>query len=144
MLPVRHLEAVVSDPEIPTESGKQRPNMPGDIPADPEIPGEAVAAAREAFAASCRAIDRADYDDSAPSPMYAALTAALPALRQQWAARDEALAAEVEPWLNLCGSCDAALPMNCTCPEGDYRNILLKVWQAYEAAITVREFGEGT
>jgi hypothetical protein len=44
-----------------------------------------------------------------------------------------ALAAEVEPWLRECGSCDAALPMSCTCPPGDYRNILLKVWRAYEA-----------
>ena len=46
----------------------------------------------------------------------------------------EALAAEVEPWLQQCGSCDAALPMNCTCPPGDYRNVLLKVWQAYQAS----------
>jgi hypothetical protein len=43
------------------------------------------------------------------------------------------LASEVMPWLEVCGSCDAALPMACTCPPGDYRNILLKVWRAYEA-----------
>jgi hypothetical protein len=47
--------------------------------------------------------------------------------------RDE-LAAEVEPWLRECGACDAGLPMGCTCPPGDYRVILLKLWQAYEAA----------
>lgn len=47
----------------------------------------------------------------------------------------ETLAAEVEPWLQECGSCDAALPMNCTCPKGDYRVVLLKVWQAYRRAI---------
>jgi hypothetical protein len=46
--------------------------------------------------------------------------------------RDQ-LAAEVEPWLRECGSCDAALPMACTCPPGDYRSVLLKVWRAYEA-----------
>ena len=46
----------------------------------------------------------------------------------------ETLAAEVEPWLRECGSCDAALPMSCTCPPGDYRVVLLKVWQAYEAS----------
>ena len=50
----------------------------------------------------------------------------------------DALAAEVEPWLQQCGSCDAALPMSCTCPKGDYRNILLKVWQAYEQAKGIR------
>ena len=42
--------------------------------------------------------------------------------------------AEIEPWLQQCGSCDAGLPMSCTCPAGDYRNILLKVWQAYKAS----------
>ena len=47
---------------------------------------------------------------------------------------DGDLAGEVEPWLRQCGSCDAALPMGCTCPPGDYRNILLKVWRAYEAS----------
>ena len=46
----------------------------------------------------------------------------------------ETLAAEVEPWLRECGSCDAALPMACTCPPGDYRVVLLKVWRAYEGA----------
>ena len=44
------------------------------------------------------------------------------------------LAAEVEPWLQQCGSCDAGLPMGCTHPEGDYRNVLLKVWRAYETS----------
>lgn len=46
-------------------------------------------------------------------------------------ATHEQLTAEVEPWLQQCGSCDAALPMACTCPPGDYRAVLLKVWQAY-------------
>jgi hypothetical protein len=44
----------------------------------------------------------------------------------------ETLAAEVELWLQECGSCDAGLPMGCTCPPGDYRVVLLKVWRAYE------------
>lgn len=28
-------------------------------------------------------------------------------------------------WLNQCGSCDAGLHMNCTCPDGDPRNVIL-------------------
>lgn len=47
----------------------------------------------------------------------------------------EQLAAEVELWLRECGSCDAALPMGCTCPDGDYRVVLAKVWDAYLKAI---------
>lgn len=47
-----------------------------------------------------------------------------------------ALEDEVKPWLEQCGSCDAGLPMSCTHPDGDYRSILLKVWRAYEAAVT--------
>lgn len=46
------------------------------------------------------------------------------------------LKAEVERWLEECGSCDAALPMACTCPPGDYRSILLKLWVAYESKAT--------
>ena len=46
----------------------------------------------------------------------------------------ETLAAEVEPWLRECGSCDAGLPMGCTCPPGDYRVVLLKVWRAHQAS----------
>jgi hypothetical protein len=44
-----------------------------------------------------------------------------------------ALEAEVLPWLELCGSCDAGLLMGCTCPKGDFRNTMLKLWRAYEA-----------
>jgi len=44
------------------------------------------------------------------------------------------LAAEVEPWLQECGSCDYGLAMGCNCPKGDYRNILLKLWKAYTAS----------
>lgn len=29
-----------------------------------------------------------------------------------------------EPFLNVCGSCDAGLPMSCTCPDGDYRPVM--------------------
>jgi hypothetical protein len=66
---------------------------------------------------------------------YTDLGALLDAYKREGAApvSEEALAAEVEPWLRECGSCDAGLPMACTCPKGDYRNILLKVWRAYEA-----------
>jgi len=62
----------------------------------------------------------------------AALEAALPHLEGATPAAHDQLAAEVEPWLRECGSCDAGLPMSCTCPPGDYRSILLKVWRAYE------------
>lgn len=27
-------------------------------------------------------------------------------------------------WLKLCGSCDAGLPMGCTCPDDDPRNVI--------------------
>lgn len=27
-------------------------------------------------------------------------------------------------WLNQCGSCDAGLPMTCTCPDDDPRNVI--------------------
>lgn len=29
-----------------------------------------------------------------------------------------------KPWLALCGSCDAGLPMSCTCPDGDPRQVI--------------------
>jgi hypothetical protein len=29
-----------------------------------------------------------------------------------------------EKWLQLCGSCDAGLPMNCTHPDEDYRPVM--------------------
>lgn len=29
-----------------------------------------------------------------------------------------------EPFLTQCGSCDAGLPMSCTCPTGDYRPVM--------------------
>ena len=28
-------------------------------------------------------------------------------------------------WLSQCGSCDAGLPMNCTCPDDDPRSVIL-------------------
>lgn len=30
-------------------------------------------------------------------------------------------------WLNSCGSCDAGLPMSCSCPDGDPRNVILEL-----------------
>jgi hypothetical protein len=36
------------------------------------------------------------------------------------------------PFLNQCGSCDAGLPMNCTCPEGDYRPVMLDLVREVE------------
>lgn len=32
--------------------------------------------------------------------------------------------AEVAPWMELCGSCDAGLPQACTCPPGDARVVI--------------------
>ena len=29
-----------------------------------------------------------------------------------------------QTWLNPCGSCDAGLPMDCTCPDDDHRNVI--------------------
>lgn len=31
----------------------------------------------------------------------------------------------IEPWLRLCGTCDAGLPVACTCQHGDYRRPML-------------------
>lgn len=31
---------------------------------------------------------------------------------------------EARKWLEMCGSCDAGLPMSCTCPPGDIRTVL--------------------
>ena len=30
-------------------------------------------------------------------------------------------------WLSQCGSCDAGLPMSCTCPDGDPRGVILEL-----------------
>ncbi len=32
--------------------------------------------------------------------------------------------AEVAPWMELCGHCDAGLPQSCTCPSGDPRVVI--------------------
>lgn len=37
-----------------------------------------------------------------------------------------------EPFLNQCGSCDAGLPMSCTCPSGDYRPVMLDLVREVE------------
>lgn len=36
------------------------------------------------------------------------------------------------PFLNQCGSCDAGLPMDCTCPQGDYRPVMLDLVREVE------------
>ncbi len=33
--------------------------------------------------------------------------------------------AEVAPWMELCGHCDAGLPQSCTCPPGDPRMVIV-------------------
>jgi hypothetical protein len=35
--------------------------------------------------------------------------------------------AAAEPFMRVCGSCDAGLPMNCTCPPGDPRPIVSRL-----------------
>jgi len=41
---------------------------------------------------------------------------------------------EFKPWLELCGNCDAGLPMNCTCPTGDYRSVILELCNRLDAS----------
>ncbi len=36
---------------------------------------------------------------------------------------------KAEPWLQLCGSCDCGLPVDCTCPTGDYRPAMLLLYR---------------
>lgn len=126
---------------------------------DPEIPDEAVAAHARvispAFAASVLSDEQAE---GIRKLSRRALAAALPALRHQWEMRDMSKTARVEvataldlrmalePWLNQCGSCDAGLTMNCTCPKGDIRPLLLMIYNAISPwnPPVAREFGEGT
>lgn len=42
---------------------------------------------------------------------------------------DELDLSEAESWLRPCGSCDAGLPMACTCPEDDPRTVILRLVQ---------------
>lgn len=35
--------------------------------------------------------------------------------------------ASVRPWLAQCGHCDAGLPMDCTCPQGDPRTVIAQL-----------------
>ncbi len=39
-------------------------------------------------------------------------------------ARMAELIERAEPFLQICGNCDAGLSMSCTCPTGDYRNVM--------------------
>ena len=34
---------------------------------------------------------------------------------------------DIKPWLNICGGCDAGLPMSCTCPDGDPRPVMARL-----------------
>ena len=38
---------------------------------------------------------------------------------------DKELKAISDKWLQVCGQCDAGLPMNCCCPDEDPRPIIL-------------------
>lgn len=37
------------------------------------------------------------------------------------------LDAITKKWLSQCGSCDAGLPMSCTCPDNDPRTVILQM-----------------
>jgi hypothetical protein len=39
----------------------------------------------------------------------------------------EDILAASEPFMRMCGSCDAGLPMNCSCPPGDPRPIVSRL-----------------
>jgi hypothetical protein len=49
------------------------------------------------------------------------------------------LDATAESWLQVCGSCDAGLPMNCTCPRGDYRRVFAPLAAALKAVLELCE-----
>lgn len=34
----------------------------------------------------------------------------------------------VRQWLNQCGSCDGGLPMNCSCPDTDPRQVIADLY----------------
>lgn len=40
-------------------------------------------------------------------------------------------------WLDQCGSCDAALPMGCTCPDGDPRAVILELVERLDAVVAL-------
>jgi hypothetical protein len=44
----------------------------------------------------------------------------------------EDILSRAEPFLNPCGSCDAGMPMSCTCPTGDYRPVMLDLVREVE------------
>jgi len=44
---------------------------------------------------------------------------------------------EFSGWLDQCGSCDAGLPMNCTCPSGDPRSVILALVERLDAALAL-------
>ncbi len=39
------------------------------------------------------------------------------------------------PWMQQCGSCDAGLPMGCTCPQGDPRVVISRLVAVIEHAV---------
>jgi hypothetical protein len=44
---------------------------------------------------------------------------------------------EFSAWLDQCGSCDAGLPMDCTCPPGDPRAVILALVERLDAALAI-------
>lgn len=44
-----------------------------------------------------------------------------------------------EPFLNQCASCDYGLPTSCTCPDGDYRPVMLDLVREAERLRAVAE-----
>jgi hypothetical protein len=42
---------------------------------------------------------------------------------------------EFGDWLHQCGSCDAGLPMDCTCPPSDPRSVILALVERLDAVV---------
>lgn len=49
------------------------------------------------------------------------------------------LAAIKAEWLNVCGSCDAGLPMACSCPAGDPRGVIAALVALVERRTSERD-----
>jgi hypothetical protein len=61
------------------------------------------------------------------------MTPETPAAREQFAWVED----EFGDWLNQCGSCDVGLPMDCTCPPGDPRAVILALVERLDDVVTL-------
>lgn len=44
------------------------------------------------------------------------------------------------PWMHMCGSCDAGLPMECSCPKTDPRKVIHALFESL-MAVTMNNVG---